>query len=168
MSLKPWREVAIPHADVSAGRYQQAEFAADLAQVLQGHADVEYHDPNEFFARTLVTQGMRSLLVIALQRVAGRGGEPVVKLKTSFGGGKTHTMLALYHFLGGAKTRNLKGVPELLREAKGEKGPKCRIAVLVGSALDPTKPRKNPHLKSTIRTLWGEMAAQIGGHDGAE
>src|SRR5437870_1909144 len=125
MSLKPWRQVAIPHVDVSAGRYQQAEFAADLAQVLQGRAEVEYQDPIEFFARTFVTQGMRALLVIALQRVTGRGGEPVVKLKTSFGGGKTHTMLALYHFLGGANSRNLKGVSGLLREASVEKVPKC-------------------------------------------
>src|SRR5207245_316244 len=168
MSLKPWREVAIPHADVSAGRYQQAEFAADLAQVLQGRADVEYQNPGEVFARTFVTQGMRGLLVVALQRVAGQGGEPVVKLKTSFGGGKTHTMLALYHFLGGANIRSLKGVAEILREARVEKVPKCRIAVLVGSALDPAKPRKSPYLEGTIRTLWGEMAVQIGGRDGAE
>lgn len=168
MSLKPWREVAIPHGDVSAGRYQQAEFAADLAQVIQGRADVEYQDPSEFFARTFVTQGMRTLMVVALQRVAGLGGEPVVKLKTSFGGGKTHTMLALYHFLGGAKADNLQGVPDLLREARVGKVPKCKIAVLVGSALDPTKPRKPQHLKGTVRTLWGEMAVQIGGKDRAE
>src|SRR5437879_5962575 len=168
MSLKPWREVAIPHEDVSAGRYQQAEFAADLAQVIQGRADVEYQDPSEFFARTFVTQGMRNLLFVALQRVAGLGGEPVVKLKTSFGGGKTHTMLALYHLLGGANARNLQGFPDLLRETKMGKVPKCRIAVLVGSALDPTKPRRNQHLKGMVRTLWGEMAVQIGGHDRAE
>ena len=168
MSLKPWRQVAIPHGDVSAGRYQQAEFAADLAQVLQGRADVEYQDPAEFFARTFITEGMRRLLVIALQRVAGLGGEPVVKLKTSFGGGKTHTMLALYHLLGGVNPRNLKGVSNLLQEAKVGKVPKCRFAVLVGTALDPTKPRKTPHLKGTVRTLWGEMAAQIGGRDHAE
>src|SRR2546427_3366750 len=161
MSLKPWREVALPYRHVSAGRYQQAEFAADLAQVIQGRADVEYQDPSEFFARTFVTQGMRSLLVVALQRVAGLGGEPVVKLKTSFGGGKTHTMLALYHLLGGANARNLQGVPDLLREAKVVKVPKCRVAVLVGSALNPTEPRKKQDLKGTIRTLWGEMAVQI-------
>src|SRR5436309_8305947 len=157
MSLKPWRQVAIPHADVSAGRYQQAEFAADLAQVLQGRADVEYQDPSEFFARTFVTQGMRNFLVVALQRVAGLGGEPVVKLKTSFGGGKTHTMLALYHLLGGANARNLQGVQNLLEEAKVEKVPRCKVAVLVGSALDPTKPRENPIVKGMVRTLWGEM-----------
>jgi len=168
MSLKPWRQVAIPHGDVSAGRYQQAEFAADLAQVLQGRADVEYQDPAEFFARTFITEGMRRLLVIALQRVGGLGGEPVVKLKTSFGGGKTHTMLALYHLLSGVNPRNLKGAPDLLREANVGNVPKCRFAVLVGTALGSTKPWKTPHLKGPARTLWGEMAAQIGGHDRAE
>ena len=68
MSLKPWRQVAIPHVDVSAGRYQQAEFAADLAQVLQGRAEVEYQDPIEFFARTFVTQGMRGLIDFQVTR----------------------------------------------------------------------------------------------------
>src|SRR3989475_11630971 len=158
MSLKPWREVALPYRHVSAGRYQQAEFAADLAQVIQGRADVEYQDPSEFFARTFVTQGMRSLLVVALQRVAGLGGEPVVKLKTSFGGGKTHTMLALYHLLGGGDARNLQGAPDLLREAKVGKVAKSRTAVLVGSALDPTKARKNQDLRGTVRTLCAAMA----------
>src|SRR2546428_8480952 len=116
MSLKPWREVAIPHADVSAGRYQQAEFAADLAQVLQGRADVEYQDPSEFFARTFVTQGMRNLLFVALQRVAGLGGGTDVKLKTSFGGGQTQPKPVPYPLLCWANARHLPGRPDLLPE----------------------------------------------------
>jgi len=101
MALLPWREVVTPHPDVAAGSYWQAEFAADLAQVLSGKAEAEYQDPAEFFARTYLTEGMRLLLISALRRVAGTGGEPVVQLKTAFGGGKTHTMLALYHLLQG-------------------------------------------------------------------
>jgi hypothetical protein len=80
-TLKPWREVATPHTDVAAGRYRQAEFAADLAQVLSGKAEAEYQDPAEFFARTYLTEGMRLLLTSAVRRVAGTGGEPVVQLK---------------------------------------------------------------------------------------
>ena len=100
MTLKPWREVVTPHPDVASGGYEQAEFAADLAQVVAGAADLEYQDPGEFFARTYLTEGMKRLLVTAVQRLAGAGGAPIVQLKTAFGGGKTHTMLALYHLLG--------------------------------------------------------------------
>ena len=81
--LRPWREVARPHPDVAAGRYRQAEFAADLSQVARGRAEAEYQDPIEFFARTYLTEGMRGLMVQALRRIAGRGGEPVIQFKTA-------------------------------------------------------------------------------------
>src|SRR3990172_9220625 len=74
--LKPWREVVTPHADVASGRYQQAEFAADLAQVHRGEGSDEYRKPKDFFRRTYVTEGIRRLLVGALQRLAGTGGDP--------------------------------------------------------------------------------------------
>ena len=99
MAIKPWREVVTPHPDVASGGYEQAEFAADLAQVVAGAADLEYQDPQEFFARTYLTEGMKRLLITAVRRLAGGGGAPIVQLKTAFGGGKTHTMLALYHLL---------------------------------------------------------------------
>ena len=165
-TLKPWRQVAVPHRDVSGGRYQKAEFAADLAQVLQGRAEPEYQDPIEFFARTHLTAGMKSLLTAALKRTSGEGGEPVVQLKTSFGGGKTHSMLALYHLFSGVDPSRLQGVPPILKEANVSRVPRCSVAVLVGTALDPTKPRRHANLrKASVRTLWGEMAAQLGGKD---
>src|SRR5437588_535177 len=89
--LKPWREVVTPHKDVASGRYQQAEFAADLWQVRHGSASDEYGDPVEFFRRTFITDGLRQLLVGAIQRLAGTGGDPVIELQTNFGGGKTHS-----------------------------------------------------------------------------
>ena len=93
-----------PHPDVAEGRYRAAEFAADLAQVSRGEGAYEYRDPVEFFARTYVTEGMAGLLVESLKRIAGKGGEPVIQLKTAFGGGKTHTELALYHIARGGIT----------------------------------------------------------------
>ena len=60
--LKPWREIITPHADVASGKYMQAEFAADLAQVHRGEGSDEYRDPNEFFRRTFLTVGLRDLL----------------------------------------------------------------------------------------------------------
>jgi hypothetical protein len=168
MNLKPWRDVVTPHPDVAGGRYRQAEFAADLAQVLSGRAEPEYQDPVEFYQRTYITEGMKSLLVAVLERVSKKGGEPVVQLKTAFGGGKTHTMLSLYHLLGGKVAADrLSGVKDILKAAKANSLPKANLAVLVGTALDPTKPRKHPALKGKpVRTLWGEMAAQIGGAEG--
>jgi predicted AAA+ superfamily ATPase len=165
MPVKPWREVVTPHPDVAAGRYRQAEFAADLAQVLSGKAEAEYQDPVEFFARTYLTEGMTLLLTSSLRRVAGVNGEPVFQIKTAFGGGKTHTMLALYHLLNGsAPADKLAGAETILKAAGVKTLPTAKFAVLVGTALDPSKPRK---LKGTrglqMRTLWGDLAAQIGG-----
>ena len=100
--LRPWREVIEPHPDVAAGRYAQAEFAADLGQVARGDAGDEYGDPRLFFERTYLTTGLSELLVTSLQRLAGKPeGDPVVELQTNFGGGKTHSMLALFHLVSG-------------------------------------------------------------------
>src|SRR5947209_9595660 len=161
--LQPWRFVAEPHPDVAQGRYRQAEFAADLAQVLRGTAQVEYQDPVEFFGRTYITEGMSGLLVQALRRVTGKGGEPVIQLKTAFGGGKTHSMLALFHLLRGqAPLDKMPNAAEVLRRAGVESLPKTNAAILVGTALNPSKARKPPTFPGiTIRTLWGEMAAQL-------
>src|SRR5690606_32125041 len=100
-ALKPWREVVTPHPDVASGRYQQAEFAADLWQVHLGEGSDEYRKPAEFFRRTFLTESLKRLLVGAVQRLSGKGGDPVVQLQTNFGGGKTHSMLALYHLFSG-------------------------------------------------------------------
>ena len=141
MSLKPWRENVAPHPDVASGRYQQAEFAADMAQVMQGTAGIEYQEPLEFFARTYRTEGMKRLLKTALQRLGGGGGEPVVQVKTAFGGGKTHTMLDLYHVFGGKVTAEQAGVRELMEEAGVSTLPKARVAVFVGTDAGAARPR---------------------------
>ena len=87
--LKPWREVVTPHRDVREGRFAQAEFAADLRQVVRGEAAPEYGDPVGFFDRTFITDGLRDLIRTAARRLSGGGGDPVVELQTGFGGGKT-------------------------------------------------------------------------------
>ena len=123
-SLKPWREVVNPHKDVASGRYQQAEFAADLWQVHLGEGTDEYRKPVEFFRRTYLTESLKKLLTGAVRRLAGDGGDPVVQLQTNFGGGKTHSLIALYHLAGaGAQASALAGVDELLGEAGVEAVP---------------------------------------------
>ena len=116
-TLKPWREVISPHKDVASGRYQQAEFAADLWQVHLGEGSPEYKDPKEFFRRTYLTASLSRLLADAVERLNGTGGDPVVQLQTNFGGGKTHSMLALYHLCSGAKPGELLGMDKVMEAA---------------------------------------------------
>jgi predicted AAA+ superfamily ATPase len=158
--LKPWREIVTPHRDVASGRYMQAEFAADLAQIHRGEGSEEYRDPVEFFRRTHMTAGLKDLLVTAMQRLSGEGGDPVVELQTNFGGGKTHSMLALFHLFSGTRDK-LEGVDALLAEAKVKALPKARRVVLVGTALSPAEETKKPD-GTIVKTLWGELAWQLG------
>jgi predicted AAA+ superfamily ATPase len=163
--LPPWREVITPHEDIYSGRYEQAEFAADLAQVYRGEGESEYRDPREFFRRTFLTEGLRRLLGNALRRLSGAGGDPVVELQTNFGGGKTHSMLALFHLFSGTLASDLAGVEPLLRGAGVSFAVKANRAVLVGTALSPGHTDTKPD-GTVVRTLWGEMAWQLGGADG--
>ena len=161
-SLKPWREVITPHADVASGRYQQAEFAADLWQVYLNEGSDEYRKPSEFFRRTYLTNSLRQLLVGGLRRLAQGGGDPVVQLQTNFGGGKTHSMLALYHLFSGAPAKELPGIDEVMQEAEVPALPKANRVVLVGNKISPGNPSTKPD-GTVVHTLWGEMAWQLGG-----
>ena len=114
--LTPWREIIAPHSDVAAGRFEQAEYAADLALVADGGAEPEYQDPHSFYARTYITEGLRDLLSGAVRRLCGAGGDPVIELQTNFGGGKTHSLIALYHLASGAEAAELPGLAEILAE----------------------------------------------------
>jgi len=160
--LTPWREVVNPHPDVASGRYQQAEFAADLWQVHLGEGPPEYKDPAEFFRRTYLTESLTQLLAGAVERLNGAGGDPVVQLQTNFGGGKTHSMLALYHMFSGIPPSELLGVDTVLADIGTNDLPSVRRVVLVGNKISPG----NPVTKSDgtiVRTLWGELAWQLGG-----
>ena len=162
MTMKSWREVAVPHRDVLEGTFQQSEFAADITAVNTGRASREYQDATAFFDRTFITEGMSLLLTQVAQRLAGQGGEPVVQLQTAFGGGKTHTLLAVYH-LATRKTplSELAGIPALIDRAGLMEVPRAQVAVLDGTAHAPGQVWKRG--KQTIKTLWGELAWQLGG-----
>ena len=162
--LKPWREVVTPHKDVASGRYQQAEFAADLWQVHLGEGTDEYRDPVEFFRRTYLTDSLERMLVDAVRRLAGQGGDPVVQLQTNFGGGKTHSMLALYHLFSGISPTELAGIEAVLQAAGTSTLPSVRRVVLVGNKISPGNPVTKPD-GTVVRTLWGEMAWQLGGRE---
>jgi len=165
MSLKPWREIIVPHPDVLNGTFQQSEFAADLTAVQTGKATPEYGDAKAFYERTFITEGMGRLLTQVAQRLNGQGGEPVIQLQTAFGGGKTHTLLAVYHLASRkCPLSELVGISALLDQTGLMDVPQAQVAVLDGTAHAPGQPWK--HGKQTIRTLWGELAWQLGGAEG--
>lgn len=166
--LKPWREIVTPHQDVASGRYQQAEFAADLWQVFLDEGSDEYRIPTEFFRRTYLTEGLKHLLTNALTRLSGKGGDPVIELQTNFGGGKTHAMLSLYHLCFGVAAKDLPGLEPVFTQAGVNEPPQdVNTVVLVGNKISPGQ----PHQKSDgtlVHTLWGEIAWQLGGKEGYE
>ncbi len=160
--LLPWREVVEPHQDVATGEFQQAEFAADLAKVHSGSAPAEYRDPRQFYSRTYLTEGLSALLVGAAKRLSGSGGDPVVELQTNFGGGKTHSMLALYHMAGPTPVQDLSGLDQLLERHELTVPKNMKRAVLVGTSRGP-QDVLNAEGGRKIRTTWGELAWQLGG-----
>lgn len=173
-TLKPWRDVIRPNADVQHGSFREAEFAANLQQVNDGRAgDTLYGNPVHFFNHTYITPGIRTLLVNALRRLAGQGGDPVIQTKTGFGGGKTHSLIALYHLvnhldtLSHASTGDSSGsqaISGILAEAQPDPDAvtKVAVAVLDGTHLSPTDARTTP-AGDPLNTLWGEIAWQLGG-----
>ena len=161
-SLKPWREVISPHHDVASGRYQQAEFAADLWQVHIGEGVDEYKNPVEFFRRTFLTDSMKKLLAGAIERLSSNSSDPVIQLQTNFGGGKTHTMLALYHLFCGVSPNELLGIEAVMNEVNVTKLPNVKRAVLVGNKISPGNPTKKED-GTLVHTFWGEIAWQLGG-----
>jgi uncharacterized protein len=156
--LRPWRELVAPHPDVASGRHRQAEFAADLHQVWRGEAAPEYGDPGAFFQRTFLTAGLGALLRNAERRWRREGGDPVVELRTSFGGGKTHAMIALFHLAAGHP-------PEPPADPGTIAAPAATTAVLAGQMLPPGRVTGKPD-GTRVHTLWGELAWQLGGAEG--
>ena len=162
LGLKPWRQVVQPHPDVRKGQYSLSEFSADLAQVAQGRATPEYGDAQEFFKRTYLTRGLQDLIVNCFLRLNGEGADPVVQLQTNFGGGKTHSLLALYHLAGGIRLRDIAGAEDIARRISAiDDSINCQRAVIVGTDFDGTQPRD--HADCTTHNLWGEIAYQLGG-----
>ena len=160
-----WRDVIEPHDDVARGEFELAQFAADLRLVAQGKAGPEYGDPSQFFERTYLTRGLKYLLTQTAKRLNGRGGEPVQDLMTTFGGGKTHSQIAVYHAGSGTPVEQMAGMTEVL-EAAGVKGLPAKVsrAVIVGNDLSVQGSVKADGTK--VNTMWGEIAWQLGGADG--
>lgn len=161
--LKPWREVLPPHDDVATGNFHASEFAADLFKVAnQTEADADYADPVEFFRRTYLTEGLQDLIGRAVRRIAGDdNASPVINLQTNFGGGKTHSMLSLWHIAAGLQIGKFPQATQELLAASGYKGTKVNRVAIVGNHLSATGSEKPDG--THVNTIWGELAWQLGG-----
>lgn len=165
-NLKPWYAVATPHEDIREGRLAEAIFAANLWAVVQGTAPEVYLDPEEFYRKTYMTTGLTTILsrVAAALRGGGESGDRIISLQTAFGGGKTHTLLALWHMAKSPEKLGRSPDAEQLRKAVSNSFPRQvkGVAVFTNQTCDATQGRKTPEGVHT-RTLWGELALQMGG-----
>ncbi len=161
--MEPWYRVATPRKEVREGRsFNPDEFAIALEQVVAKTAPEDYRDPKQFFARTCFTRALRDHAGMVLRRLSGKTDNtaPVLTLITQFGGGKTHTLTALYHLgTSGEKASGYSGVSDLLRDAGLSSVPKARVGVFVGNAWDPQDGRETP---------WIDIARQLAGDKGVE
>jgi hypothetical protein len=156
--MDPWYKVTTPRKEVREGRsFNPDEFAIALEQVVRGTAPEDYSHPVKFFSRTYFTRALREHTGMVLRRLAGltERTAPVLTLVTQFGGGKTHTLTALYHLAtSGKKAGKDAGVAGMLKEAGLAEIPAARVAVFVGNAWDPRDGRETP---------WIDLAHQLAG-----
>ncbi len=161
--MDPWYKLVTPRKEVREGRsFDPDEFAIALEQVVAGTAPDDYKDPKQFFSRTCFTRALNEYAGMVLRRLGGQtlNSPPVLSLVTQFGGGKTHTLTALYHLTSnGGKSEKYPGVDNLISQAGITKVPKAKVAVFVGNAWDPEKGKETP---------WIDLARQLAGAEGVE
>lgn len=167
-ALPSWRDNIKPHKDIMENKFDLSLFAVNIYKVYQGKAPPDYQDPVRFFAKTYMTKALKSVVASVHRRLEGQNNsEPILDLMTSFGGGKTHTLLALYHIASnGEKSRRWSGIDEIAKEAKIKQIPTAKIAVLSGEDFDPAQGEGDGNKEPKRQTLWGELAWQLGGKRG--
>jgi len=165
--LAPIQRTCVPRADILAGGLVDKHFAAQLDQVVRRAPGYEaYADAERFFELTFPTRGLRDLLAGTFARLSGRpraaasAEHAVFRYETSFGGGKTHGLIALWHLACGARPANVAEFvdPALLPD-------RCAAAAVVGDHLDPIAGVRcgADGADGVITwTLWGEIARQLG------
>ena len=164
-----WYHNVNPHLDVRHGRLDESVFAANLAEVALGTGREIYSNPVVFFSKTYFTSGLKN---IAKKMVRGLNGgtdseNRVISLQTGFGGGKTHTLISLYHLAKwGTNASKSEHTQELLKTTGAPEFTTSNIAVFTNATNDPVQGRKIEG--NTIKTIWGELAWQLGGKEAYE
>lgn|GEM_PF-124035 len=170
MAVPAWPAVNTLRRDVREGQLKAHEFAADLHGVRTGETVEVYRDPVQFFARTYPTTSLKTLVAGVLERLAGQGGEPLLCLQVTYGGGKTHTLITLLHLAEhGADLASQEVVREFATAARLNSVPRARVALLPFDKFDA-------HLGlqvfgpdgacRQVHTPWGALAYQLGGEAG--
>lgn len=152
-----------PRDEVLQGELSEELFAARLKDVMDDTADPVYRDPNQFFTNTYPTAGLKTLLREVLGRLTGQmpGNNPIIRLETSFGGGKTHNLIALFHAVSGrVAPRHLQAY--LDDDWSLPQVGQIDVTGVVGSDLDPTIGIFHAEDNVKTYTLWGELAYQLG------
>ena len=157
MAIKNWWQVCTPHNDILEGRFDQSVFAADLGDVINGKGPQDYQDAVLFYEKTYITAGLQELISTVLGRLSGSSkGQSVIQLQTSFGGGKTHSLLSLYHIVKNSdKVKHMPVVKDLMKATGAKDLSDVKVAGFVGTHADPLKGK----------TPWGELAHQLGVYD---
>src|SRR3989304_5405994 len=166
MIMEPWYKITTPRKEVREGRsFNPDEFAIHLEQVIARTAPEDYREPKKFFERTCFTRALREHAGMVLRRLSGETANtaPVMTLITQFGGGKTHTLTALYHLvMNGAKANDYPGVDALIREAGIKAVPEARVAAFVGNAWDPQGGRETPWMDVALPPAGGKGGKEGG------
>uniref|UniRef100_UPI0035948F9E DUF499 domain-containing protein n=1 Tax=Nostoc sp. TaxID=1180 RepID=UPI0035948F9E len=159
--LSPVFQTCLPREEILAGELSPELFAAKLRLVVEGKAPQVYQDPTAFFANTFATDGLKTLISEVFGRLVGAAvGSPIIRLETSFGGGKTHDEIALWHI-----AKHGREIPGLDRFANLNLIPDRPIqaAAIACQDLDPVNGVYHADTGVTTYTLWGEIAYQING-----
>ena len=163
--MEPWYKVATPRKEVREGRsFNPDEFA--IAPGAGGGRDGAGGLPR---ARRSSSRAPASRGRCASTRgwcCGGSPGEtdntaPVLTLITQFGGGKTHTLTALYHLATRRRQpwQATRAWPTCCAKPASRRCPKAKVAVFVGNAWDPQEGRETP---------WIDIARQLAGDEGVE
>lgn len=166
---KPWHKVVTLRNDVKSGELSLAVFAADLYDVMMGTARPVYQDPKEFFALTYPTFNLRELAKDVVKRLLGQNEKAIRQLELTYGGGKTHTLITLYHLVKDPDHLPRHPSVEEFIQHIGDTPPQARIAVLSFDKLDVEKGMEVVNPKGERRWLkhpWSVLAWQIAGAEG--
>jgi hypothetical protein len=150
MTLPAWWNIATPRKEICDGTFSESSFAVDIAEVVKGSAPQEYLDARLFFEKTYLTSGLQNLIRNVLTCIANGTGDKVIQLQTPFGGGKTHSLLAVYHLV--KSFSEINHLSQIQSLANNLSIPSTKVAVFVGTEADVINGK----------TPWGEIAEQLG------
>lgn len=167
--IPAWFTNVYPHYDIRNGILDESVFAANLGEVALGTGQEVYTNPTMFFEKTYVTAGLRDIANRVVRALNGEESENrVISLQTGFGGGKTHTLISLYHIAKAGRSLSASAyTAHLLQEGLTPKYDNAKVAVFTNNTTDVTQGRITDE-GITIRTLWGELAYQLGGVEAYE